>query len=208
MNKTLQILCLLTVGATSLAARAAAQNPYVRSNARISAIADQRARHIGDILTVVIQETTQVRNEEVVERSNDTSLAARLEAFSLSDKTFNDNVLPRIDIRKEQDFNGQARQNTSSDVRASIAVVVVDVQPNGNLVVAGMRSVQVNDETRTLRVSGLVRSLDVSQVNSVTSGQVADARISIMGEGGNTRQVTRGPIGKLFDTLMWAAWPF
>ena len=192
----------------ALVVSVSAQNPYVRPGVRISTIADQRARHVGDILTVVIQEQTQVRNDEKVERSQDTSLAARLESFSLSEKTFKENILPRIDIRKEQDFNGEAKQSTNSDVRASIAVVVLDVQPNGNLVVAGTRTVEVNDETRTLRISGVVRPLDVTPTNSVTSSQVADARISIKGSGANTRQVTRGPVGQLFDTLVWAAWPF
>lgn len=192
----------------AFAAAAPAQNPYVRTGATIAALADLRARNVGDILTVVIQEQHSVKNEEKVERRNDTSLAARLEAYTLSDKTFQSNTLPRIDIRKESDFNGEAKQNSGSDVRASIAVVVIDVQPNGNLVVAGARSVTVNDETRTLRISGLVRSLDVSTNNTIGSAQVADARISITGEGANTRQVTRGPIGTLFDTLIWAVWPF
>jgi len=190
------------------AGHANAQNPYVRTGAHISAISDLRARNVGDILTVLIQEQHSVKNEEKVERKNDTSLAARLEAYSLSERTFTSNSLPRIDIRKEQEFNGEAKQNSGSDVRASIAVVVIDVQPNGNLVVAGARSVAVNDETRTLRISGLVRPLDVTSNNTIGSAQVADARISIAGEGGNTRQVTRGPVGQLFDTLIWAVWPF
>lgn len=185
-----------------------AQNPYVRTGANVSAISDLRARNVGDILTILIQETHSVKSEDKVERRNDTSLAARLEAYSLSDKTFKSNTLPRIDLRKETDFNGEAKQNSGSDVRASIAVVVIDVQPNGNLVVAGTRSVTVNDETRTLRISGLVRPLDVTPNNTIVSAQVADARISIAGEGASTRQVTRGPVGQLFDTLMWAAWPF
>jgi len=192
----------------AITASVQAQNPYVRSNARIAPIENQIARNVGDILTITIQEQTTVRNEAKIERRNDTSLAARLESFTLSDKTFKTNVLPRIDIRKEQDFQGEARQNQNSDVRASIAVVVIDVQPNGNLVVAGVRTVQVDDETRTLRVSGLVRPLDILGTNRVDSSQVADARIAITGKGANTRQVTRGPIGQLFDTLMWAAWPF
>ena len=86
----------------AFAAPAAAQNPYVATGAKLNAIADQRARNVGDILTIVIQETTQVRNEERVERRNDTSLAARLEAYSLSNSHVQrDNILPRIDIRKE-----------------------------------------------------------------------------------------------------------
>ena len=199
---------LVLASSLALAGTASAQNPYVRTGATVGAISDLRARNVGDILTVLIQEQHSVKNEEKVERRNDTSLAARLEAYSLSDKTFQSNTLPRIDVRKETDFQGEARQNSNSDVRASIAVVVVDVQPNGNLVVAGARSVTVNDETRTLRISGVVRQLDIAPANTIGSALVADARISITGEGGNTRQVTRGPVGQLFDTLLWAAWPF
>jgi flagellar L-ring protein FlgH len=201
-------LALCALAALPLSTFAAAQNPYVRVGASIGALNDPRARNVGDILTIVVQELHSVRSEDRVERRNDTSLAARLETYSLSDKTFKSDVLPRLDIRKESDFQGEARQNMGSEVRASIAVVVVDVQPNGNLVVAGVRSVSVNDETRTLRISGLVRPLDVTPNNTVTSSLVADARISITGEGANTRQITRGPIGQLFDTLVWAAWPF
>jgi flagellar L-ring protein precursor FlgH len=203
MQTLLQLVALGTCAAGLLA-----QNPYVKTGAIVGIVADPRARNVGDILTVVIQEQHSVKNEDRVERRNDTSLAARLETYTLTDGTFKGNTLPRFDLRKEQDFNGEARQNTGSEVRASIAVVVVDVQPNGNLVVAGARSVAVNDETRTLRISGLVRQLDITPANTVGSAQVADARISITGEGGNTRQVTRGPVGQLFDTLIWAAWPF
>jgi flagellar L-ring protein FlgH len=206
--RTVLAIGAAAVALAALAGRAHAQNPYLRNGVAISAIADLRARNVGDILTVLIQEQHSVKNEDKVERRNDTSLAARLESYSLSDKTFQSNTLPRIEIRKESDFNGEAKQNSGSDVRASIAVVVVDVQPNGNLVVAGSRSVTVNDETRTLRISGLVRPLDVTTNNTIGSAQVADARISIAGDGANTRQVTRGPVGQLFDTLMWAAWPF
>jgi flagellar L-ring protein precursor FlgH len=190
-----------------LAAPAAAQNPYVRAGAQIGVVADLRARNVGDILTITIQDQHSVKNQEQVQRRNDSSLAARLEAYSLSEDTFKA-TLPRIDVRKESDFQGESRQNSGSEVRASIAVVVVDVQPNGNLVVAGTRSVTVNDETRTLRISGLVRALDVSPMNTVGSAMVADARISILGEGGGVRQVTRGPVGAMFDTLIWACWPF
>ncbi|HEX5052303.1 MAG TPA: flagellar basal body L-ring protein FlgH [Planctomycetota bacterium] len=199
---------IVTTIVLALATTVAAQNPYVRSGASIAVISDLRARNVGDILTVTIQEQHSVKSEDKVERTNDTSLAARLEAYTLSDKTFSANVLPKVEVRKEQSFNGEAKQNSGSDVRASIAVVVIDVQPNGNLVIAGTRSVTVNDETRTLRISGLVRPLDVTSNNTVGSAQVADARIAISGDGANTRQVTRGPIGQLFDILIWAAWPF
>jgi flagellar L-ring protein precursor FlgH len=202
------LLALAIAPAAAPGAALRAQNPYVRPGVVVSVAADLRARGIGDVLTIAIVESHSVKNEDKVERSNDTTLAARLEAYSLSDKTFKSNSLPRIDIRKEQDFEGEAKQRIDSDVRASIAVIVVDVQPNGNMVVAGQRTVTVNDETKTLRISGIVRAYDVTGNNTVTSAQVADARIEIHGDGANTRQVTKGPLGQMFDTLIWFAWPF
>jgi len=203
----MRILAFLPI-VFAIATAGLAQNPYVRAGATVGIVTDLRARNVGDILTVTVQEQTSVKNQDKIERRNDTSLAARLEAYSLSDRTLQSNTLPKIDIRKESDFQGEAKQNSNSDVRASIAVVVVDVQPNGNLVIAGTRTVNVNDETRTLKISGLVRPLDVSPDNTIGSTQVADARISIAGDGANTRQVTRGPVGQMFDTLWWAVWPF
>jgi len=186
----------------------AAQNPYVRSNARIGTASDLRARNVGDLLTITIQEQHQVKNDDKVERKQDSSLKASLDAFTLSSKAFDQGSLPKMEVSKSQDFNSEAKQDLGSDVRANIAVVVVDVQPNGNLVVACQRTVQVADETKILKVSGIVRQIDVTSQNTISSALVADARISITGEGANTRTTTKGPIGQLFDTLIWAIWPF
>ena len=208
MHVAHRLAVLAVLAALWPAVTAAAQNPYVRSGVHVGAIVDLRARATGDVLTIVIQEVHSVKNEDKTERTNDTSLSARLQSYTLSDKTFPANVLPTFTVTKDQEFNGESKQNSGSDVRANIAVMVVDVQPNGNLVIAGQRTVTVNDETKTLRISGIVRAVDVTNLNTVTSSQVADARIAISGEGGSTRQVTKGPIGQLFDTLIWAAWPF
>lgn len=199
---------LLAACTAGTAAALPAQNPYLRAGAQVAVVQDIRARNVGDILTITIQEQHSVDTQDKVERRNDTSLSARLAAWTIKDNTFKDGVLPRIEIEKESTFDGESKQRADSDVRASIAVIVIDVQPNGNLVVAGTREVTVNDEKKTLKISGLVRPLDVSPNNTVGSQQVADARIAIQGDGAGTRQVTRGPVGTLFDTLIWAAWPF
>jgi flagellar L-ring protein precursor FlgH len=156
---------------------------------------------------VRILEEHRVRNEDRTERQTDTSLAARLEAFTMDDNAFG-SELPRVDVRSSRSFEGDARQEKDSLFEARIAVVVIDVLPNGNMVVAATRVVQIDDETKTLKISGLVRRLDVTTGNTVLSSQVADARVSIQSEGGNGRTVTKGPVGQLFDTLVWAAWPF
>lgn len=203
---TIHVLIALAVALSALPAPA--QNLYQRARRQASLIADLRARSVGDILTISIDESHQVKNEDKVDRSNETSLSAVLDSYTLSDDTFKTNVLPELDIRQSREFEGQSKQEKDSNLSASIAVIVVDVQPNGNLVVSGSRTVQIDDETKTFRLSGIVRPHDVSAANSVSSTRVADARISLTGSGGNTRYTTRGPVGAFFDTLIWAAWPF
>src|SRR5262249_23574192 len=161
----------------------------------------------GDILTVVINEGTKLKQEDKVNRTNSTSFAARLEAWTLQDNTFKNGVLPKVDARQSRSMDAEAKQEKDSQITAKIAVIVIDTPPNGNLVVAGSRIVCVDDEEKTFRISGLVRPLDVARDNTVPSSMVADARVSITGEGGNTRMTTKGPVGKFFDTLIWAAWP-
>jgi flagellar L-ring protein precursor FlgH len=194
--------------ACALSAAATGQNLYKRAPAPRSAIADHRARAIGDILTIVVSETHKVANNDKTERKADTSLAARLEAFTLSNDTFKTNVLPKFDARSERETTGESKQQRDSTVQARFSVLVIDVMPNGNLVVAGARQVQVDDETKTLRLSGLVRPLDVTQSNTIESQHVADARISVQGDGAGNRHLTKGPVGTLFETMFWALWPF
>lgn len=201
-------IALATVLLPLLAAAAPAQNLYARAGYVAGAIADHRAQKVGDVLTILIREQTKVKNEDKVDRSNISSLQARLEAFNLKDNVFKNDQLPEIDIRQQREFVGETKQEKDSNFESRISVVVVDVQPNGNLVVAGSRVVQIDDETKTFRISGIVRALDVTRLNQVSSSQVADARVSITGEGGNTRMVTHGPIAEFIDTLLWAAWPF
>ena len=200
----------LAIGVAALATVASlpAQNLYKSVRNAQPLIADHRARNVGDILTIAVREAHTITNEDKVNRKNQSSLAARLEDYTLSDRTFETNQLPKIDIRQAREFKGEAKQEQDSNVRASIAAIVVDVHPNGNLVVAGSRLVKVDDVEKTLRISGIVRPLDVDKDNTISSAQVADARIALSSEGGNARTTTRGPVATVFDTLMWAAWPF
>ncbi len=184
-----------------------AQNLYLQAKNPRSPVDDHRAAGVGDILTVVIQETSQIKNKDKINRKNETNLGWRLEQYTLGTSAFN-TPLPVVDSRTERNVRADVRQEADVSLTARIAVVVIDVQPNGNLVVAGTRLVQMNDETKTLKMSGLVRALDVKADNTVASSQVADARVSLTGEGGSNLYLTRGPVGKFFDTLVWAAWPF
>lgn len=189
-------------------AECAGQNLFNQRQRATSWYADHRASAVGDILTIVVREATKVRNEDKVDRSTKSDLSASLKSYTLSNDTFKSNTLPKIALETDRGHEGLSKQEKDSQVTASIAVIVIDVHPNGNLVIAGSRVVKVDDEEKTLRVSGVVRPLDVTRDNTVPSSQVFDARIAITGNGAGTRAVTRGPVASLVDTMIWAAWPF
>ena len=169
-------------------------------------IEDNTAAHVGDILTIVIRERHKVKNEDKLDRTTSTTLSARLESFRIKSDAFS--VLPDLDVRSSRSHKGNAKQERDSDVEGRIAVTVVDELPNGNLVVSGQRSVVVDDVNKTLKISGIVRKLDIAADNTIQSNQVAEAKVAIMGTGKHRETVTRGPIGKVVETLWWLVWPF
>ncbi len=205
---TLKSITLTAVAASFLLASVQSQNLFKQRRNKGSLIADTTAGQVGDILSVLVSETSNAKNEDKVARSNSTTLAAQLESFNLADKTFKTNTLPEIDIRQSRSFDGEGKQEVKSSLTSRIAVMVIDVLPNGNMVISGSREVTVNDEKKTLKISGIIRRLDITSTNTVQSSMVADARISITSEGGNARMVTRGPVSAFVDTLIWFAWPF
>ena len=200
--------CLFLLVAISSNAPVVGQNLFEMRRTKARLTIPPVAREVGDLLTIVIQERHRIRNEDTTERSNETRFNARLDAYTLTQNAFPSNVLPDIDVRQLRSFDGEASQERDSSFEARVSVIVIDRLPNGTLVVAGTRIINIDDETKTLRISGLVRALDVTANNTVNSSQVADARVSITGEGANTHVITRGPVAAMFDTLFWVVWPF
>ena len=198
----------LLVALAALTAHASSQSLYKRAGGRgASLVSDLRASGIGDILTVVIREEHKIEQEDKTNRATRSTFNAKVDAFQIA----NTNLAPKfpsIDANSERTFDGNAKQERDGSFEARVAVTVVDVLPNGNLVVSGRRTVQVDDEEKTLRISGVVRPLDVTATNTVNSAQVAEARVAIEGKGPSTEANTRGPVGAFFQTLWWAIWPF
>lgn len=195
------LFCSASIPAQSLHALAA-QRGKVRG-----LITTLSARGRGDLLTIVIREEHKVTNEDKVDRAKNSSLALRLESFDISPGAFG-GVLPDLDIRSNQTQKGQAKQEKDSNFEARIAVVVRDVLQNGVLVVSGKRTIKIDDEEKTLMISGLVNIQNITSDNTVPSDKVADAKVSITGKGTNTQYVEKGPVGRIIETAFWFVWPF
>lgn len=150
---------------------------------------DQRASQIGDIITVNIEidDSAQLSNSSNRSRSASTS-AGVSNFFGLEQavgQLFNNafDTENMIGAESESDHTGNGAINRQEKIELTIAAVIVDRLPNGNLVVAGRQEVRINGELRELTVSGIIRPEDVTATNTINHTQIAEARISYGGRG-------------------------
>ena len=173
-------------------ASAASANSLWRAGAR-SFFGDQRARRIGDILTVNININDRAQTSNSTQRSRSNSASGgvtNLLGFENSlGKAFPGGFDPANMIGMEGGTNaaGAGSVSRSEQVNLTIAAVVTSVLPNGNMVIQGRQEVRTNREVRELTVAGIVRPEDISSANTIAHTQIAEARISYGGRGDITR---------------------
>ena len=179
----------------------AAPNSLWRTGAR-SFFNDQRASKIGDILTVNIEiaDSAQLKNTSARSRtsSTDTSLTAALGLEDLITKALPGapSLSPGVDFGSTSASNGTGSVNRQETVNLTVAAVITDTLPNGNLVIGGSQEVRINNELRELLVSGVIRPEDVAADNTIAHTKIAEARISYGGRG-DISAVQRDKYGKL-----------
>lgn len=149
---------------------------------------DQRANQVGDILTVMVTIADKAEIDNKTERSrSDTSaagaggaLGSQIEKWVLPDAA-SASALASID--SSTNFSGEGSVDREEKLRTTIAAVVTQVLPNGNLVIEGRQEVRVNFEVRELIVAGIVRPEDIASNNTIASEKIAEARIGYGGRG-------------------------
>jgi len=167
---------------------------------------DDVARSIGDVLTILISEDSKVDNKAKRDLSKETSRSASL--FGIAEK--NGNLFPEnvpdfsLDMEGSNSLTSKADSKDERKYTDSISVVVIDILPNRNLVVAGQRSRNIAGDIQTLEASGIVRPSDISFLNTITSRQVANFKILTHNAGISAPYTKPGWLGQVFDAL----WPF
>ena len=168
--------------------RAASANSLWRNGSR-TFFHDQRASHVGDILTVLItiNDSAQFQNESVANRAATDNLGLTnlfgLESTlgRLLPKAFSPSAA--LNTASTSASDGKGSINRSEALTLTIAAVVASVLPNGNLVIQGNQEVKVNQELRQLTVAGIVRPEDITAANTINHTQIAEARVSYGGKG-------------------------
>lgn len=193
---------LVTVSLIALAAFGQAQsgkpNPgsLYDAGAR-NAFADSVARRVGDVLMVVIDETSAANFAATTEASKNDSNSISTQFFN----SFLDHLLRPINTSGQSNVSGDGKTTQSGKMSATMSVVVKQVMPNGNLVIEGTRSLITNKQTQTFVLSGIVRQEDVQANNTVSSAKIAAAEIKMDGSGMISQRQRKGILTQVIDWL-------
>lgn len=147
---------------------------------------DQRANQVGDILTVVVQINDSAAIANATTRTRTNSEDASIDAFlGVEEKLDGLGVTraPGVGLGSASSHAGSGEVDRQESIDLTIAGIVVDILPNGNLVVQGRQEVRVNFEVRELLVAGIVRPEDIRSDNTIRHTQMAEARIAYGGRG-------------------------
>jgi flagellar L-ring protein FlgH len=169
---------------------------------------DQRAKNVGDIVTISIVEVSQATEKATTDTGRTSALEAGVSNF------FGQEINPArrafanpsqlITSNTKNNFSGTGETTRSGSLSATISTKVIDVLPNGNLVIEGKRELYVNNEKKEILLQGVIRQKDIAADNSILSTQVADAKVMYTGIGVIGEKQRPGWLSRAFDFV----WPF
>ncbi len=175
-----------------------------------SLVADFRARKVGDILTVKIEEN--LRGSKDVKTKTDKKTSVNVGLTGILGLEFNKQVSPhypgqKVDAAKaigglgQNKFDSQGQTSGDTKLTGTISVRVVKKLPGGNLFVRGSREITINNETQYMILTGIVRPADIDHNNEVSSTKIADARITYTGGGYLSEMQHPGWLGRLLGII-------
>jgi len=191
-----------------------AQNGSIYQAARdVRLFEDVKARRIGDVITVLLQESTSASKsaKTTADKDQDTTVANPT-IFGASPQ-FNLPGLIPLDSNRDNNlgqslsatraFDGEADSSQSNSLTGAITVTIADVLPNGNLVVRGEKWLTLNQGEEFIQISGIVRPQDISPENRILSTQIGDARITYSGKGFLHDSNSMGWLARFFNSAIW-----
>lgn len=193
VKKILMIIAVFGVLLMSIGQNVEARSLW-QDNSAWSLYSDRKARDVGDILTIVINEnTTQTASKQ---RSNSKEGSVNLNAG-----TGIFHFLAAATASGSDNFSAAGSATDTSSFTGNVTVTVVEVMPNGNLVVEGNQSIWQNRDEHKITIRGVIRRDDVTNNNTVSSNRVADATIKFDGKGPLNAKQRQGILTQIFNIL-------
>ena len=195
------LVALLVIGT----ARPASADSLWKDDISRPLVADKRAVHVGDILTIIVQENTTTAKDNSTKTSKQAGVDASISSFlyspTASGLLTKKGQLPALRYQAKNDFNGGGAINNTERIVARIAVRIIDVLPNRNLVIEGTRETAFSGEQQTAILRGTVRPEDIAANNTIFSYNVADATIKFVSKGTISDNQRKGWFTKIWEKL-------
>ncbi|MDQ8023756.1 MAG: flagellar basal body L-ring protein FlgH [Moraxellaceae bacterium] len=161
---------------------------------------DRRARYVGDTIIVNLVERTSASKAANTAATRGSSMEAGITSLQGVPGKF---LAPlQVGAGTDSSFNGQGSAAANNTFNGTIAATVIDVFPNGNLLVSGEKKLAINTGDEFIRFSGIVNPTNVTSMNTVQSVQVADARIEYKGSGYIDEAQSMGWMQRFFNLIL------
>lgn len=167
-----------------------------------------RSYRVHDQVTIIIDETTRQQAEQSLKTEKEYDIQAALAKFPsirnlLEFQLTNgdDSSLAELDLTAQNDFNGKGTYKRNDRFNAKITAEIIDVKPNGTLVLEARKEISKDEEVQLLMLSGVCRRDDVTDANTVLSSQLANLTLISRNEGQVKDSATKGLIPRVLEFL-------
>jgi flagellar L-ring protein precursor FlgH len=174
-----------------------------KSNYVNNIYSDSKAHRVGDIISVILNESTQAQKNAKTELKKANS--GKLDPIiGLGGTAVNfKNTAIQFGYNQESDFKGDSKSNQGNSLNGNISVHVLRVLPNGNLMIRGEKWMTLNNGDEYIRLTGIIRAQDISSGNTIISSKIANARIQYAGTGTFADMQEQGWLSKFFSSDWW-----
>jgi len=164
---------------------------------------DNNARNVGDVLTIVLSESTNASSTANTSATKDQKVDLPSPKLAGDKVTKDGKEILNNELDAGREFNGQGTSAQNSSFSGTISVTVAKVLPNFNLVVRGEKLVRLNQAEEFIRFSGIVRPQDITPDNSVESKRIANVHVTYAGNGTISAANSMGALGRFFQGKAW-----
>ena len=161
---------------------------------------DRRARYVGDTMTITIAENTSASKKS--NNKLDRTATNKASVTSMTRLPGQSTVGLNLNTNTSETFEGKGDAANNNVFSGSITVTVIDVFPNGNLLVSGEKQLAISNEQEFVRLSGVVNPNFVDASNTISSLKVADARIEYKSSGQLNDGMVMGWLGRAFLSVL------
>jgi len=194
---SLFLMCLLQSGLAQVIQKDENPGSLMPTKGYVNPVEDRTAHRVGDLITIVVSEASSANFSAKLKATKDDK--SKVEQLLFIDRL--SKIFKPWSTNDTSTVSGDGASEQTGRMTAKIAAIITHVMPNGTFVIQGQKTLIVNNETQTYKLSGVIRRDDVTATNTVSSESLAEAEIVMTGKGVIHDRQRRGLLTQILDWL-------